>query len=348
MENSDHARIFYLDVLRIFAVFLVVLIHVNAVQMYQPGAYLMPEWPVLLYIQVFSLSAVPILFMISGALYFQQTPHVSTIAFVKKRLRRVIYPAIFWTIIYAYVWWQTHGGTRFSEFTEWMLSGKTNYHLWYLYITAGLYVLLSPIRRLRHRIPLQVFVYLLIFWLIYMVWVTVIRIMDPSFVSSPWENMLIAVGYALLGRYLFTHPLHKHSAVVLFIFGIANLFIAVVYTDILIRLMDGKMYYVYFFYSSSTTVVMAIGLFSLLQSLIKQWSIGINTRNLFHQMSILSFGVYLIHPLVIQTFLPQARSFIPTVFMGLNVFFVALMIYGVSLLSVLILSRVPFLRRAIL
>lgn len=308
----------------------------------------MPGWPVLIYIQVISLSAVPMLFMISGALYFQETPHVSTIVFVKKRLGRVIYPAIFWTIIYAYVWWQAHGGTRLSEFTEWLFQGKTNYHLWYLYITAGLYVLLSPIRRLRHRIPRQVFVYLLIFWLIYMVWVTVNRIMDPWIASYPWENMLIAAGYALLGRYLFMHPLHKYSVIALSVLGIANLFIAVVYTDLLIRQMGGKMYFVYFFYSSFTTVIMAVGLFSLLQFLLKSWSIGIHIKNLFHQMSILSFGVYLIHPLVIQIVLPQARGFIPTVFMGLNVFFVALMIYGVSLLSILILSRVPFLRRAIL
>ncbi len=96
--------------------------------------------------------AIPVFVMTSGALLLGNERQESALEFYKKRVNRIGIPLVFWTIVYLVVRQVVDGEhLTVGSVARLTLTGDPYYHLWFLYMIAGLY-LVTPVLRtfVRH------------------------------------------------------------------------------------------------------------------------------------------------------------------------------------------------------
>ena len=145
-------RDFSLDVLRVLACFLVILLHVgvfyyqtkddsnHVVIVRDSSAYVVG------YMVSWCRTSVPLFFLMSG--YLLLPVKMSLGDFFHRRFSRILYPFLFWCVAYA-VGYAVIKGSSLTQFLTNIMMIPVDYgtrigHLWYVYTLSGLY-LLAPI-----------------------------------------------------------------------------------------------------------------------------------------------------------------------------------------------------------
>jgi len=96
--------------------------------------------------------SIPIFVMISGALLLDSSREESLREFYRKRMVRVGVPLACWTIVYLCVRaFVDHESLTAGRVFELIITANPYYHLWFLYMIAGLYLVTPPLRTfVRH------------------------------------------------------------------------------------------------------------------------------------------------------------------------------------------------------
>lgn len=138
-------RQWYLDALRIIAIAAVVVIHAA-------GSYWIAldvdtsGWALANVFDGLARWAVPVFVMISGALFLDPAKPQPIRKLFSKNVLRIATVALFWGFVYAIVTEMTVGladETLVGFVRRWLLG---HYHMWFLYMIAGLYVLVPILR----------------------------------------------------------------------------------------------------------------------------------------------------------------------------------------------------------
>lgn len=128
-----------LTLARVVALALMILTHAAG-----PGFYTFgPHWKAICIFESFAHTAVPVFFMISGALLLGRSE--STLAFYRKRYMRILPPLVAWSLLYIPViaLWPDPPAKQ----TAWtILTGPVSFHLWFVYTIASLYLLIPILR----------------------------------------------------------------------------------------------------------------------------------------------------------------------------------------------------------
>lgn len=137
-------RILYFDALRLMAIIAVILIHVVIAppNIFKTNQFV---WWLTLICKSSSNWAVPIFFMISGALLLKKDEPISAIFL--KRIPKIVLPFLVWNLVYIYFdlkLFKTH--TFIGDLIN-SISGQITYHLWFIYALVGLYII-TPLLRL--------------------------------------------------------------------------------------------------------------------------------------------------------------------------------------------------------
>lgn len=133
---------------RFIAIVLMVLTHAAGPGFYSFG----PSWPIIVGYEAIAHTAVPLFFMISGALLVQREEPVLT--FYKKRYFKILPPLVFWSLVYIPVisrW--PDPPAHLSPVS--ILTGPVSFHLWFVYTIASLYLLVPILRAFYARASLQ-------------------------------------------------------------------------------------------------------------------------------------------------------------------------------------------------
>ncbi len=94
--NVQKERVLYIDVLNIFAGLSVIFMHCNGVV----HSFVNTQtWYESMVVEVLAYWAVPVFFMISGAMLMDYREKYDTITYFKKRILKTVIPFIAWTII---------------------------------------------------------------------------------------------------------------------------------------------------------------------------------------------------------------------------------------------------------
>jgi surface polysaccharide O-acyltransferase-like enzyme len=152
---AEKARsIQYINRLRILAIYAVVTAHV-AMGLTMRMRPFTTNWWLGCWLFYIAHAAIPIFVMISGALLLGNERQESAMEFYKRRLYRAGIPLVFWTIIYLIVR-QVVDGEHLTtrSIAALILTGDPYYHLWFLYMIAGLY-LVTPVLRTFVRLASQ-------------------------------------------------------------------------------------------------------------------------------------------------------------------------------------------------
>lgn len=153
----------HLDILRIFAIFLV--IHNHTPEALNCNGLGPLSTCCVSLGAILTLMAVPLFFMISGALLLPKDEPLP-ILFRKRVLRFILIIGIFWTVQYAFVFFWRDEPWDFARFVElvacngWV--GIPTYVAWYLYAYLGLLLILPYTRTLARNISNTGFLYLFV------------------------------------------------------------------------------------------------------------------------------------------------------------------------------------------
>jgi len=140
----------YINRLRILAIYSVVTAHVAMGLTMQMRPFT-ADWWLGCWLFYIAHAAIPIFVMISGALLLDNERQESALEFYKRRLYRAGIPLAFWTIVYFIVRRAVDGEhLTAGAIVKLILTGDPYYHLWFLYMIAGLY-LVTPVLRMFVR-----------------------------------------------------------------------------------------------------------------------------------------------------------------------------------------------------
>jgi surface polysaccharide O-acyltransferase-like enzyme len=147
-------RIQYINRLRILATYAVITGHV-AIGLTREMRPFTADWWLggwVFYLAHFSIG---VFVMISGALLLGNERGESALQFYGRRLYRVGIPLVFWTAVYLAVRQVVDGEhVTAGAIARLILTGEPYYHLWFLYMIAGLYLVTPALRTfVRHASP---------------------------------------------------------------------------------------------------------------------------------------------------------------------------------------------------
>jgi len=162
-------RLQYISYLRVLATFCVVLIHASTgyLNTFSSNGF---DWNYANVLHSFSRFSVPLFVMISGALLLPRQESLS--AFYKKRMPRILWPFLFWSLIYLVYYFYRYTNfevlpvSRVWEIAADKLLHGTSVHLWYLYMILGLYLALPFVQRMVFALSEAEVRWFLVLWFI--------------------------------------------------------------------------------------------------------------------------------------------------------------------------------------
>ncbi len=290
-------RVGYLDFLRVISIIGVIIIHVTA-SIWSKVPINGDEWIITCFYNTIIRWAVPILIMISGALFLSKELDINKL--FKKNIKRLIIAFIFWSSIYAI--FDYLKGYNLKTVIYSFITG--HYHMWYLFMIIGLYLLVPVLKQIitSKKITKYLLLITLIFGIVIPEWIDIISMYYIGLTSILKEiinniSFLTSLGYVfyfILGYYLYTYNLSKKKTILIHILGLITVIITILLTIIL----SIKYHKPIGLFSANLTINMAIistSIFLLAKSHFKY--------NIFiEKLSKYTFGIYLIHPLVLEIF----------------------------------------------
>lgn len=324
MRNS---RILYLDLIRILACTMIVLMH-------SPMPQLGTSSYVLSTVSFLTAPGIGLFFMVSGALLLPVK--TSYISFIKHRLSKILLPTLFWTFVYLIIQ-LCDGDIALDNIPKRILSIPFSIQghsiLWFMYTLMGLYLLapiISPWLKNTSKKDIE---------LILMIWgVTLIFPLLKEFItvnnseSGTFYYFSGYAGYFLLGYYLKNYINKLNIFFILALIGIPILI------AIYCKLSDLDVdFYQMFWYLSIPVTMMSIGWFLF----VKRDFVNKKALNVTTTLSNCSFGVYLIHIFIMRNFLWNL-DFISAYGGLIQIILTTILTLVISYLLVFMISKLPF------
>ena len=146
MPQERLRHIQYVNILRIIAIYAVVAAHV-AVGLARGTTPFTVNWWLGCWIFYLAHFSIPVFVMISGALLLDGGRQETAMQFYKRRMIRVGIPLVVWTVVYFAARVFLDGETlSAARVVHLVLTGNPCYHLWFLYMIFGLYLITPTLR----------------------------------------------------------------------------------------------------------------------------------------------------------------------------------------------------------
>lgn len=321
---EQNSRDYRFDLLRVIAASLIVLRH-SPIPGSAPGV-------VLAGISYLTEPGVGLFFMISGALLLQNRLPVK--AFLKRRLSKVLFPTLFWSVFYLLIKYVETPSTL-ADSTKMVLSipfsAQGHGILWFMYTLVGLY-LLTPIlsRWLDSASKREVEFYLLL-WGVTLLYPYLNQVL---FINETTTGILYNFagysGYFLFGYYLKRY--YSYRQVHVFVAAIIVILVPAI-LHFALREFD---YYTMLDYLTLPAVSMTFCWFALINNKLQNKSNAI-----INEISKVSFGIYLIHIFIMRSIIWKL-SIIEGLPGLLQIPIVAISTFFISFGICWLISRLPF------
>jgi surface polysaccharide O-acyltransferase-like enzyme len=344
--QSENAHIYWIDLVRVVAVFQVVLVHLSYVIFFKEDV-LSGNWRAANFYDSFSRMGVPLFFMVSGYLLLRKNEPVGQ--FFRKRFLKVGIPTLFWSV--AYLLWSveayTNGTMTFPgvvlSMLKAMYEGKVEIHLWFLYILIGIYLVVPILRVYVSAASRHDLIYFAVMWFL------ATPLLELSGRVLGFQTALVIpvvtgyVGYFVMGYLLADVTLDRRGRV-LSALGVIIAITVTYFGTNLLSAQAGPIDAYFYSYFSPPTVLASICGYLLLKDL------GSNLGRLggfVRTVSATSFGIFLIHIFVIELLRSGNLGFRLYSWMAPSVYMIPLTALAVFILSFVIVyvwRKIPVLK----
>lgn len=290
---KQKAREYNYDLLRVLSMMAVILMHVG---MDSGGRN--SVWPIMPYIyDTFSKFAVPCFVMLSGAFVLEDKETANYEKFYRKKLVKIGLPTLFFTLLYVlyrFLFCFTGSQPALGELTSIIVDvfrGSPFYHMWYLYMLIGLYLLAPIVVRFKESISYESFRTIAIIFL-------VIASLSAWTSGEVFLNWDVGQTFEYLGYFMIGYVIRKDSKVnnlrgilLLIFWGMVGMTIALLryYISALHKLSFLEISYDLVSFVSPLIVIFSVLIFAGFAKL----RIGYNRW--IEKMAGISFTVYLFH-----------------------------------------------------
>ena len=338
-NKSGSGRLVYADLLRVAASLAVVVLHVAGSQMYAVPVS-SPQWQVLNLWDGLVRWCVPVFVMLSGMFLLDPSrPYRLLTHCVRPAVCLLLYGVL-------YNWYDRDCPLTWSGLRDSFLSlcrGELHYHLWFLPMLLGLYLLAPVLRAFCKGASDKDFLWFFLLTFLFA------SLLPTAFALWPgrtaplrvWyshfqlQSLLGYGGYFLAGYWLRSRSLHLPAKLLCLLLGILGGLVTVLGTASLSQKAGGMIDTLYGYFAPNV-VLFAVGVVALFGLL---WEKA-NPVGFFSGAAKLSLGVYLLHDLLLQTLLKHGitpLSFPPVWAVPL----LALGIFLTALAASWLLSKLP-------
>lgn len=361
MKDTEMRRVISFDILRVIAILYVIMIHVSS-------SYLLTSEVVSIEFKIsnifnsISRSGVPLFLMLSGALNLDENRKVSQKKYVKSSLQMFVI-LLFWSLIYAFFYEMLVplvesgvDGFSIDMFLQAFIEG--HFHMWYIFVIIGLYMLTPVLRLFIKRENITTIMYFLVISIVIVFCVPLIDFIASMYVG---DNLVIKyidkfhfpmigiyLTYYILGWFLANVEITKKVRTIICAMGIACLFVTVFGTYFMSYSENESNQ---FFYSKNLVTILcsSTAIFVFVFYCLKGKQLKSKSAKWLTLLSKLTFGVYLLHIIILSFVNKLFEYVIPAIeekaFTNICVTFCLTAI--LSYVGSYIISKIPIMHRMI-
>lgn len=355
MQRKDDSRVLYLDYLRIISIIAVVILHV-AGQKWHGVDFRSYQWQVFNIIDCAVRWSVPIFVMISGTLFLDNNRNIKTKTLYSKNILRIVVATIFWSIVYIF----NEGITGMTKIQILSSFIEGNFHMWYLYMIIGLYIAVPVLRKITLSKKTTEY-FLIVGTVITFIiprtteFLKLLNIPSVTAIAKSINevtsdmNFHLTLGYVfyfVLGYYLATYDISVNTQRIIYTYGPISYVVTVVLSKWHSNQIGKASSY---FYSdmSINVLLMTVCVFVFGKYVLSKINLSDKTLKIVLHLSKCSFGIYLVHVLIMDQLNKRLNfntmSYSPILSVILVTTVVFILAYAVSA----ILNRIPVLKKYI-
>lgn len=340
-------RILYGDMLKILSSFFVVLLHVCAanwltIEIDNRG------WNIINFFDSISRFCVPVFVMTSGMILLDPKKHMDIKTIYTKYIARMICVYIFWSCFYALATnYRNYEVFNYRAFINSFVFG--HYHLWYLYMLIGLYVITPIVRKIVQDEKDSLYFIILSFIFTSIVPMIInlsgLEVLKKFVVKFEISFVIGYVGYYIAGYYLHKKDISKFLRNIIYVLGVLGSVSTYLLTDYISK-QYGKPNEMFYSYFSPNVVIQAIAIFVFFKYKLGKIKLGEKLSNIINIISTASFGIYLIHDFYNAFF--EEIGF--TIFKFNEIYSIPILTISVYILSFItsyIISKIPLLKKLV-
>ena len=336
-----------LDIIRIIACAMVVVIHVAGygMEIMNPETW---NWQVRNLVVSMTKCTVPIFFMMSGALFLNR--EISIKQLYKKYISHILVLWIVWSSFYAvidYVAYIKNGETSIVFFLERFFLG--HYHLWFLPSLLAAYIMYPLLYKMAHTLDKNHILYLGVIVLFGIVFK---ETLDPLLMSPIWDGIwndlavpggFVGVVYFVLGYYLDKKVDILPARLWIIIYGCAVLVIAGINQGCSLYCKEPLS--ITYGYLSFGVMISAVAIFSFLIQKIRSVRLKAMQMNIIKEISGCTLGIYLMHTFFIEQVFRRIGLMQENYPVIVSIILFSTLSFGISLLLTWCIRRIPILRK---
>lgn len=346
MKTDSSERILYLDVIRVVAVFCVIIIHVVA-QIWNAVPIDSVEFDILNVYDSIVRWSVPAYVMISGALFLNKKRDIKVI--YSKNILRMVIAFLVWSTIYALV---TCRGIDLYTLIITILGG--HFHMWFILMLIGLYMMLPILQQISSDLRIVRYILVLAFifnsilpWLIKSMYyfgnqpiISFANVLNSDFIFMNVSVVAGYIGYFFAGYYISNIEIKKSVRYIIYILGIVGFVMTFFLTKWYCNSI-GIASVEYYSDSAPNVCLSTIAMFVLFKYSFR----NLKENKVTSYLGKASFGAYLVHALIIygaeKCLTLTGISFSPVA----SVPFVAVITWILSFAIASILLKIPVVNK---
>ena len=339
-------REIHLDLLRIIAMFTVILVHCSRISEKVPQVEVRTLYSVFCTLYTWE---VPVFVMISGRFFLDPQREI-TGAKLKRAIVRILLAFLFWNVLYQayYLLSGSYASLNWKGVFSQTLEGP--YHFWFLFMIVGLYLITPFLRQIAGNKRLTEY-FLLLFLLAelfdgYLADLPVIGSGARAIGRSGAVSFVTGFsGYYLLGYYLHKYAISRRGEV--FLYCIGALFAITATLGTLRKWYpQGADPEYYIKYLKPNIIIVASAVYVFFRKRVAKHCFSKKTAHLIVFLSEHSFGIYLIHALVVDL-LWNVRLFVAQFLPWMALPEYAFRVFLISLAVAFLIRKIPIFGRMI-
>lgn len=343
-------RLIHFDMLRILACFSVVMLH-SAAECWYDIPVDNVDWLIINSYNAIFRFGVPIFVMISGVLFLISENTMDLRRLYKHNILRLIGIYLLWSAVYGIFDCTQSPATTMTVddiLTE-VFAGR--YHLWYLPMIIGFYMLMPIIKKWVDNAEKKDVQYFLILFLVFQIgqW-TIMAIKPSEWLNFLWksvdvQDMIGYLGYLILGYYIVRYGIASKWHKWIYIGGIFGAFANIglsYYKSVQQGFADSEIYDSFGIF----TFLMILAIFLFFVEKVSKMKVSIGIGKLIQELAKATLGIYLMH-LIWMEYLQMKGIHSMTITPILGVPLLALVCFLLSYICAAVLRRIPIVGKYI-
>lgn len=294
----------------------------------------------------FTRVIVPVFVLISGKYIISNCKKMDYKRFYKKSLIRLLYPIVFWSIIYSvyklkfifssvYLYEYMDGTGQISvsmgRLFEDFIRGVPYIHLWFLFMLLGLYFITPLLVITKLKLSKKGYI---IFSIIFLLIAPFFEYFCGGYLKIHFLQLFTYIGLFTLGDILKDFRFKKTYKGLFIYFGVMSL-------AIILSILAGPKYGMLFSTSTIyTTTIGAVGLFLYFNSIQ-------NKNNFYSGFGKYSLGIYCVHHLVLDILTYWTKGKIMGI-MEIDVLLLTFSTFVISLIISMLIGKIKILKKVVI